>query len=252
MSIKTFIAEDEPLSAERLKDLLRVFPDIDVIGEAGDGPSAIEKINRLKPRLVFLDIHMPGASGFDVLEQIHYTPLPMVIFITAYDQYALKAFEENAVDYILKPLSGERLKKAVTRVLDRSVSPDRQLLEQLRLAMAKQEHIKRFTVSRADEILIIPQEKVFYFKSEDKYTFLYTADDRFFFDMTLKELEQNLDPRHFCRIHKSCIVALDKITKIKKWFQREVLAQINDESRTSLKVSRNYKPELLNRLKYHK
>jgi DNA-binding LytR/AlgR family response regulator len=250
--IKAFIAEDEPLSAERLKDLLDKFPDISVIGEAGDGISAVKQINRLKPGLLFLDIHMPGASGFEVLEQIDYRPRPLVIFITAFDQYALKAFEENAVDYILKPLSLERLEKSVNRVIQRNAVIDERMLERLRLAMGMQDYMKRFTVSRGDEIIIIPEHRVYYFKAEDKYTFLYTDKDRFFFDLTLKELEQCLDPHCFCRIHKSTIVALEKIVKIKKWFKRDVLLQLDDPQRTSLKVSRIYKPGLMKRLKYRR
>jgi DNA-binding LytR/AlgR family response regulator len=247
-NINTLIAEDEQHSRERLKEILQDFKELIVIDTAADGLSAIEKIDRLKPDLVFLDIQMPGANGFEVLEKT--THQPMVIFVTAYDQYAIKAFETNAVDYILKPSSKERIATAVKRALQRSQKMNHQLLETLKHALEQKKYMNRFAAKQGDEVLIIPEEDVFYFQAESKYVFLYTNNRRYFFEMTLKELEKSLDPDRFCRIHKSTIVSLDKVQKLKKWFKSEYILQLDDEKKSKLKVSRNYMPQLKEKLNF--
>ena len=248
MKIRALIIEDEPLSVVRLKELLKAFDKIELVGEEGDGNKAITKIESLKPDLLFLDIQMPGANGFEVLRKISYSP--MVIFVTAYDEYAIKAFEKNAVDYLLKPVSRERLAEAVNRVVNMNWRMDASFLEKLREALDKKNYIKRFTVSRGEEILILPEESIFFIKAEDKYTFLYTFKKRYIFSMTLKELEQKLDPEKFCRIHKSYIVALDKTVKLKKWFRRDLLVQLSDSENSTLKISRHYREEFLKRINF--
>lgn len=248
MKIKTFIAEDEPHSLERLKEQLRDFPELSVIGEAADGLSAVRLINELRPELLFLDIKMPGASGFEVLEKIPYRPL--VIFVTAYDQFAIQAFEENAIDYILKPTPKTRLSKAIQRVTERQEKFSQNDLARLKDILKGKESLRRFLVKLGDEIMIIPEEEVYYFKAENKYIFLYTRDKSYFFDMSLKALEERLDPAKFCRIHKSCIVAIDKIKKIKKWFHSEYMLELKDKPPHKLKVGRSYKAALLERFQY--
>jgi DNA-binding LytR/AlgR family response regulator len=248
MTINTLIAEDEQHSLERLRGLLQDFKELRLIGTAADGISAIKKIDGLKPDLVFLDIQMPGANGFEVLDRVSHRP--MVIFVTAYDKYAIKAFEENAVDYILKPSSKERIAAAVERVIQRSQRIDTQLLESLKNALEEKKYMKRFAVKQGDEILIIPETDVFYFQAESKYIFLYTFNRRYFFEMTLKELEKSLDPALFCRIHKSTIVSLEKVRKLKKWFKSEYIIQLNDEKKSKIKVSRNFTCVLKQRLNF--
>lgn len=248
MGIKTFLVEDEPLSMDRLKELLTRFPDVEIVGEAKDGNSAIEKIDALKPELILLDIQMPGQSGFEVLNQMNHSP--HVVFVTAYDQYALKAFEENAVDYILKPVSQDRLRKTIDRVLALNRKLDKDLIQSLQEAVLRKEFIRRFTVGQGDEILIFADNDVFYFTSEDKYTFLSTFNKRFIYDMTLKELETSLDPAVFCRIHKAFIINMTKIIKIKKWFQKDLIVYLSDTDHSRLKVSRRFKSRFLEKLKY--
>lgn len=248
MKIKTFVAEDEPHSLTRLKGLLEEFPELSVVGEARNGINAIKKIDDIRPDLVFLDIHMPGATGFEVLERI--SENPMVVFITAYDIYAIKAFEENAVDYILKPLSKDRLRRTVDRVIRLNSRLGDMDLEKLRLVIKGKDIIRRFIIKTGDEIQIIPEEEVLYFSAEDKYVFLHTADNRYFFDMTLKELEESLDPDKFCRIHKSWIISLDKIEKMRKWFHGEYIVELKNLPDTSLKVSRSYKAALQEKLRF--
>jgi two-component system LytT family response regulator len=246
--MNTLIADDEEHSLERLRDLLQDFEAIRIVDTANDGISAIEKIDLLKPDLVFLDIQMPGANGFQVLERILHQP--MVIFVTAYDDYAIKAFEENALDYILKPSSKERIAAAVNRALERSQKIDRQLLEALKNSLVQRKHIKRFAVKQRDEIIIIPEEDVFYFQAESKYIFLYTFNRRYFVEMTLKELEKSLDPERFCRVHKSTVVSLDKIRHLKKWFRSQYIIQMSDEKESKLKMSRNYMSLLKQKLNF--
>lgn len=247
MRIKTVIVEDERHSLERLRDVLSGFDQLEISGEATDGLGAVEVIDRVKPELVFLDIQMPGGNGFEVLARI--SVRPMVIFVTAYDQYALKAFEENAVDYILKPSSRERIAAAVERVVSRHRLVDSQLLETLREALSKRRFIQRFVVKAGDEILIIPESDVFYFKAEDKYVFVCTDGKEFIIDLTLKELELRLDPDIFCRIHKSSIVSLNKIKRITRWFHGEHIIELNDRNCTRLKLGRNFHRSFTEKLK---
>lgn len=248
MSIRTVIVEDELHSLKRMKSLLRDFEELTVVGEATDGLAAQELIDELKPDLVFLDIQMPGANGFEVLGRIH--ARPMVIFVTAYDEYAIKAFDENAVDYILKPTSRERVEKAIRRVLERRAVLGQDLIERLRSEVARGSYMKRFAVSLADEILIIPESEVFYFKAEEKCVLLGTQDREFFFEMTLKELVRNLDPEAFVRIHKSHIISLDKVKKIHRWFHGDYIVHLCDGRKTKLKVGRSYREALREKLKW--
>lgn len=247
-TINAVIVEDESHSLERLKDLLKEFPQIQVVGQAGDGETAISLIQQLQPALVFLDIHLPEASGFEVLARLQYKP--RVIFITAYDQYAIKAFEENAVDYLLKPTSRERLQKAVDRVLGHEPPAEDKTLALLKKILQRESFQSRFSIKLKEEILIIPQEEVYYFKAEEKYIFLCTRDQEYFYDATLGELEKCLDPHKFARIHKSHIVALDKIKKLKKWFLSDYLVELSDSRGTKLKTGRSYLPDLKEKLNF--
>ena len=248
MKIKTFIAEDEGHSLDRLKDLLKQFEELELTGEAYDGREAVEKINQLKPDLIFLDIQMPEFNGFEVLERVQYTP--MVIFVTAYNQYAIKAFEDNAIDYILKPTKKERIAKAVRRVIELNRKVDGSIIDKIKQIVQKKQYLKRFTVKSGEEILILPDSEIYFFKAEDKYNFLYTNGQRYFCDFTLKELESSLDPDRFFRIHKSTIVSLDKIKKIKKWFHGNFLVQMKDLNKTKLKISRSYLSSFRDKLNF--
>lgn len=246
MSIRTLLIEDEKNSLERLKTLLAGQDEVEIIGEAGDGLEAIRLIDDLAPDLVFIDIQMPGATGFEVLERIRHRPL--VIFMTAYDDYAIKAFEANAVDYILKPSSARRVGEAVTRALERRRAVDSRLLTSLRAAVERAGYARRFAVSLANEILIIPEEEVYFFRAEDKCVLLYTHDRDHVVDLTLKELEDRLDPERFCRIHKGHIVALDKVRRIRRWFHGDLVVQLEDDRNTKLRVGRSYREALRRRL----
>lgn len=236
--IRTLLAEDEPHSLERLRNVLAARADLEIVGEATDGPMAVALVDALRPELLFLDIHMPGCDGFEVLGRIAHHP--MVVFITAYDEYALKAFDANAVDYLLKPSSKERILEAVDRVVARRKPLDVNLVATLKAALGSQTYLRRFLVKVGDEILVIPEADVLSFQAEDKYVNLQTEGRRFITDFTLKDLEQRLDPERFVRIHKSTIIALSRVSRIAKWFQGEQIVVLDDKAATRLKVGRTY------------
>jgi two-component system, LytTR family, response regulator LytT len=235
--IKTVIVEDNPDSLSRLKSMLKEISFIHVLGEAGDGVSAVRMINRLLPDLIFLDIHLPDMDGFDVLTSI--THDPAVIFATAFDQYALKAFDANGIDYILKPVGKERLLQAVEKVRRLTSKSYDQLLDMVNRIVSEKNKRIRFSISQGEQILVIPQEEVFYFRSEERYVFLCTYDNKYFYNSSLKKLEQSLDPDVFVRIDKSVIVSLDKIKCLKRDYLRGYKVVVGDKKNSSLKVSRN-------------
>ena len=247
MKLKTIIVEDERHSLERLKTLLANFSQIEIIGEATDGESAIDVIDNMKPDLIFLDIELPEFNGFQVLERLSHHPA--VIFITSYNQYAIKAFEENAVDYILKPTSKERLEKSINRVAENKTGDNEQILQLLKNKIF-QNYQDRFTIKMGDEILLFPEERVYYFKAESRYVFLGSLEKEYIYDSTLKELCDILDPQKFIRVSKSYIVAIDKIEKFSKWFLGDYIIKLKDKKKTSVKIGRKFLPELREKFKF--
>jgi DNA-binding LytR/AlgR family response regulator len=248
MKLRTIIVEDEIHALERMKKLLSSFKEIEIVGEAEDGKTAISLIDDVKPDLAFLDIQLPEFTSFEVLERVKYKP--GVIFVTAFDQYAIKAFEENAIDYILKPTSEDRLAKAIVKLKQHQQIFNDNILNVLKDAIHKNEYVERFTVKIGDEILFISSEKVFWFKAEDKYVFLNTYDKQYIYDSTLKELELMLDPKLFCRIHKSVIVAQNKIEKIIKSFAGRYNVRMKNNKKTKFDIGRTYLPDLRDKLKF--
>jgi DNA-binding LytR/AlgR family response regulator len=197
----------------------------------------VDVIDRLQPDLVLLDIEIPGFSGLEVLQRLRHRPL--VIFITAYDQYAVPAFEANAVDYLLKPFTSERLRQALSRVRERRPI-DTDLLAALQQWLKHRDYLHTFAVKNGEEILLVPENEVFFFSAEDKYVFLHTAGRRFFYDATLKELENCLDPERFLRIHKSAIVAVGKVRKLKRSLMGDYQAVLGDDKATTLRIGRSF------------
>jgi len=244
--LRTLIVEDEELSLQRLVTLLHSFETIEVIATAKSGHEAVELINSLHPDVVFLDIELPGYNGFQVLQ--HIVALPKIVFVTAYDQYAVEAFEKNCIDYILKPFSRERLEKTLVKLTSSPQSNNAQLLESIAHLLERHKRKNHFAIKEGDDILIIPVEDIYYFMAEEKYVFLCTYDREHYYNLTLKELEETLDPERFCRIHKSYIVAIEKIHKLHKIFLNEYQVILKDKKQTPIKVSRNYLPILKQQL----
>ncbi len=246
MKNRCIIVEDEIHSLNLIEKLIKEDGRLNIIGKALDGIDAVKLINSYKPDIVFLDINLPEISGIKLVDELEY--LPKIIFITAYDNYAIEAFEKWAVDYILKPISFERLHKSIDRVLsiDQIDLDIKSLLGQLSV---RKNYITKFLIRERSSFLIIPQEDVFYFKAEDKYIFLCNYDSEFFYDKSLKELVSLLDPEIFIRIHKSYIVNINKIKRIHKLFGNKYKIEMIDLKNTKLPVGRMYLKQLLEKFK---
>jgi DNA-binding LytR/AlgR family response regulator len=216
--IRTIIVEDEKPSIARLKKFLQVYDDIEMLEEAEDGFEAIKIINELKPDLVFLDIKLPIHNGFQILAQLNNDPI--VIFTTAYDEYAINAFEVNAVDYLLKPYTRDRLDRALQKV--RRLYPENSMtdekLKQLQEGLEQKHiHLTKITVRKGFVYYVLDLQDVDYFKMEGGLLFVHTIGESYMLDIALKRLENSLPPKDFFRCHRNCIVNLTKVQKVIPW-----------------------------------
>ncbi len=234
-TLKALIIEDEELARNLLKSYLKDHPVLEVIGECENGFEGVQKINELKPDVVFLDIQMPKITGFEMLELLEHKP--EIIFTTAYDQYALKAFDFNAVDYLLKPFSKERMLVAVEKVVERIGNDENtnDKLEQLS-TYAVNEYLDRIVVKDRHKINIIPVENVRYIESLDDYVLIYTREGRHMKQKTMKYFESHLNPKDFIRIHRSYIVYVEYIAEIQQYEKESYVVILKDK--TKLKVSK--------------
>lgn len=247
MKIRAIIIEDEKLARSRLRRMLAQYENIEILGEAQNGQQGLELIEKHAPDLIFLDIKMPLLSGFEMLTKLEKSPY--IVFTTAYDQYALQAFEENTIDYLLKPIAQAKLDRAIAKATQMipMANPIPFDLEQLlKTISSKQRHLKRFSVKVGDRIFIVPDSEIYFFHAEDKYTFLNTAKADHIIPFTLKELEEKLDPDRFCRVHRSYIVNLEKIEAIHKWFGGKL--QLKMKNGKEIMASQNYVNEFKQRI----
>lgn len=213
--IKTLIIDDEQLGRDLIKAYLNKHEIIEVLAECSNGFDGIKQINELKPDLIFLDIQMPKLTGFEMLELIENPPV--IIFTTAYDQYALKAFEVNATDYLLKPFSEERFNEALekaTKLLSNKILSDAKFKDILKIADSRAESLERIVVKNQQKITLIPVEEIKYIEAQDDYTMLYTQKGNFLKQKTMKYFEENLNPKDFIRIHRSYIIKLSLLKQI--------------------------------------
>lgn len=214
MTIRTLIVDDEPIARDGVRSLLTAEPDIDVIGECGDGRSAIASIQRDAPDLVLLDIQMPRIDGFDVLDALEPSQRPVVIVLTAHSQHALRAFDSQALDYVVKPFSEGRLRTAVARA--------RSQVEQRRLRVASppantRHHLVRIPVRSLGKTTYVAIQDVVWIGASDYYAELHTRDRRrHLVRETMQRFEQRLDPMLFCRIHRSTIVRIDSVAELRR------------------------------------
>lgn len=233
--LQALIIEDEELARNLLQSYLKDHPVLTLIGECENGFEGVKKINELKPDVVFLDIQMPKITGFEMLELLEHKP--EIIFTTAYDQYALKAFDYNAVDYLLKPFSKDRLLKAIDKVIERIGNNENTVdkLDQLS-AYAVNEYLERIVVKDRHKINIIPIENVRYLESLDDYVLIYTEDGRYMKQKTMKYFESHLNPKNFIRIHRSFIVRVEYIEEIQQYEKESYMVIL--KNKTKLKVSK--------------
>jgi len=219
MNIRTVIVDDEPLARKRIKRLLAGEPDISVIGECGSGPETIKVIQEASPDLLFLDIQMPGMGGFEVLQSIPEGGMPIIIFVTAYDQHALKAFEVHALDYLLKPFKQDRFKQAVERARDhlrKNGRPDLNpglaaLIAKLR---AEQNYLTRFMVKSSNRVVLVRAGEVDWIESAANYALLHVGDKTHIVRETMQALEVKLSPKTFQRVSRSVIVNLERVKEL--------------------------------------
>jgi two-component system LytT family response regulator len=245
---KTILIDDEELARLRLKRLLLPFTDvIEVIGEATNGAEGLRIIEELMPDLIFLDIEMPLLNGFEMLSKL--LVQPKVVFTTAYDQYAIKAFEEESVDYLLKPIEAERLEKTIQK-LERlhAAQPAALPLEILMRQLNVKKELQTLTIKIGDRILLIRLEEIAYIEAEDKYVFLHTIrGDKHLSDFTLASLETKL-PESFIRIHRSTIINTNSIHEIRRGFNGAFVFVMNTPEKSRVSSSRNYRESIRLRL----
>lgn len=208
--MKVIIIDDEPLARGIVKEYLQSYPDVDLAAECGDGFEGIKAIQQHQPDLIFLDIQMPKINGFEMLELIENPPA--VIFTTAFDEFAIKAFESNAVDYLLKPFSKERFEKAIQKYLQHSNNTSTQQVIEAAATSPLQQN--RIVVKDSNKIKIIPVNKIHYLEAADDYAKIITAEGSFLKKRTMNFFEQSLSAYHFVRIHRSYLVNIQLITRI--------------------------------------
>lgn len=210
---KVIIVDDEPLARSVVREYLQKHPDIEVVQECGDGFEGVKAIQQHQPDLIFLDIQMPKITGFEMLELIEQSP--SVIFTTAYDEYAIKAFESHAIDYLLKPFSQERFDKAIAKWVEhRGDSTEKKTADLLEAASLSPAQNQRIVVKNGSKIKIIPVHDVFFLEAADDYVKIHTPEGYFLKNKTMNHFEKTLDPTLFVRSHRSYIVNVQQITRI--------------------------------------
>ena len=247
MKIRTIIVEDEPLARERMLNLLETDDDIEVCAECGDGRSAVEKITALAPDLVFLDIQMPELDGFGVLAELTLPKLPAVVFVTAYDHFALKAFEVHAVDYLLKPFDRERFREALQRAKARIASTQTQPAgENLRALLADlrpdAKALQKIAIKSTGRVTFVKVEDIDWVEAADNYVDIHAGSASHLLRETMTALSARLPAEKFVRINRSCIVNLERVKELQPLFHGEYTILLNDG--TKLTLSRNYRGSL--------
>jgi two-component system LytT family response regulator len=235
-AIRTLLVDDEALARRRLRSLLRDEKDVEIVGECADGTSAVGQIEDLAPDLVFLDVQMPEADGFDVLEAIGTTGMPVVVFVTAYDSYALKAFEFHALDYLLKPFSRQRFRSAMERAREEVRRRRRQdgptehgelaaLVRELREAGRRPQ---RIVVRDGGRVSFLRVDEIDWIESEGNYLRIHVGADGHLIRGTIKACAERLDPEVFVRISRSTIVNLDRVRAVHPWTRGELVVVLRD------------------------
>lgn len=251
MSIKTIIVDDVELARERVKMLLD-DREIEIVAECQNGREALEAIRNLEPDLVFLDVQMPKIGGFEVIETIGAEAMPTVIFVTAYDEFALRAFEVNAIDYLLKPFDEERLAKAVERAKrqirteDAPAAIEEKLRRLLSEVKSEPQYLKRIPVKSTRGTTLVLSEEIDWIASAGHYLELHVGRDTHLIREKLSHIETRLDPEVFMRIHRSTIVNLDRIKSLHPLFNGDQIVILKDGR--ELNLSRTYHEKLMLRL----
>ena len=247
MTIRAAIVDDEPLARRRIRNLLMEVRDVEVIAECANGREAIESLEESPPDMLFLDIQMPEIDGFDVLQAIGVGRVPVVIFVTAYDQFALRAFEAHALDYLLKPFDDQRFEAALQRARERirqrqGGDLDRRLHALLEEVRGDRGYLRRLVVPTGHRSIFIRTEQIDWIEAERNYIRLHAGGRAYLLRENLSRIESALDPTTFCRIHRSTIVNIDRIQAVESLFRGEYLVVLHDG--TKLTSGRSYRRNL--------
>lgn len=243
--IRAVIVDDEPLGRTVIREMLRGEPDIELVGEAANGHEALELLSRTQPALLFLDVQMPEVDGFDLLGALD--TLPLVIFVTAYDQYAVRAFEVHALDYLLKPFDRERFGKAVQRAKEQlrqaqHTAVNERILALLEAQKAQTPYLERLVIKHQGRVFFLKTADLDWVEAEGNYVKLHVGPTAYLLRETLSHLETQLDPQQFARLHRSHLVNLDRIRELQPWSHGEYRVLLHDG--TELTLSRTYRERL--------
>jgi two-component system, LytTR family, response regulator len=236
--IRAVVVDDEPLARSSLKLLLRRDPDVELVGECKSGMEALAEIRRKRPELVFLDVQMPECDGFDVLEQLGSEMPPALVFVTAYDQYALRAFEAGALDYLLKPFDNARFERALNRAKER--------IEQRKETPRK---IERLAIKNAGQVLFQKISEIDWIEAADYYVCLHVGTKTHLLRRSMSDVDHELEQAAFCRIHRSAIVNLERVRQLE--ISEDGGTDVVLNSGTRLRLSRRYRKDLQVRLGFH-
>jgi len=248
---RVLIVDDEPLARERIRTLINEDASFEVAGEAGDGAAAAQAIAALNPDLVFLDVQMPGSDGFDVIDAVGADKMPFVVFVTAYDRYALRAFDVHALDYLLKPFDRERFRQALTRAnqqIDKRQEGEIEkrlaaIVNDLRPAKARAD---RFVVKSGGRIFFVRTSEIDWIEAAGNYVKLHVGNDSHLIRETMTNVEAKLSPEMFVRIHRCHIVNIEQVRELQPWFNGEYVVFLKNGTRLTL--SRGYRERLQDRV----
>lgn len=249
--IRVVVADDEPLARERLRTLLGAEDRVDLVAECHDSTSAVAAIHRFRPDLVFLDVQMPGGTGFEVIDAIGADRMPFVIFVTAFDRYALRAFDVHALDYLLKPFDRNRFHEALLRARDqierRSTGDlERRLLELVEDLKPAPHPLDRFVVKTGGRVFFVRADEIEWIEAAGNYVKLHVGSEAHLFRETMNAIETKLDSDLFFRIHRSHIVNIERVRELQPWFNGEFVVFLR--SGTRLTLSRGYREKLQERI----
>jgi two-component system LytT family response regulator len=248
---RILIADDEPLARERLKMLLVGQEGFEVIGECHDGPSTIDAIRRTKPDLVFLDVQMPGANGFEVVSALGEEELPLFVFVTAFDKYALKAFDVHALDYLLKPFDRDRFLQALARARQQLERPSNSDLRSRLLALVRDlepapQRLERFVIKSGGRVFFVRADEIDWIEAAGNYVKLHVGAETHLLRETMNAVEGQLPRETFYRIHRCHIVNIERVKELQPWFNGEYVVFLRTGARLTL--SRGYREKLQDRI----
>ena len=225
MRIKALIVDDEPLARDRIREMLKEHPEVEVIAEARNGQEAIEAVANQNPDLVFLDVQMPDLDGFSVLQNLDVQKIPLIIFVTAYDQHALRAFDVHAVDYLTKPFDRKRFAEAIDHAkvyMKGAKEPDTaRILSMLQEIRAGERYLERFAIKNGETVFFVRAEDVDAIEAQGNYVRLSLAGSSHLLRDTLNNVESQINPRMFVRIHRRTIVNIDRVKEVQTWARGE-------------------------------